>query len=160
MPTKLRRVLFNILCKDMHTSVAFYEQLANFSEVYSSDWFVVLTSAESPGLELGLIDQMSEFTPRHACGRAEGVYLTLVVDDVFAAVERARALDAEVIEEPRALDYGQTRALIRDPNGLVIDLSTPTIELRQRDEAGAADAARGVAIDQRQPEDRGPPSPL
>lgn len=153
MQTKLRRVLFNILCKDMRTSVAFYEQLAGFSEVYSSDWFVVLTSAESPGLELGLIDQMSEFTPRHAWGRAEGVYLTLVVDDVFAAVERARALEVKVIEEPKALDYGQTRALIRDPNGLVIDLSTPTIELRQREDA-PAEAPRTVAIDQQQPEDR------
>jgi catechol 2,3-dioxygenase-like lactoylglutathione lyase family enzyme len=157
---KLRRVLFNILCKDMTTSVTFYKQLANFQEVYSSDWYVVLTAPDVPGLELGLIDQVSEFTPRHAWGMHEGTFLTLVVDDVFAAVERARALEVEVIEDPVALDYGQTRALIRDPNGLIIDLSTPTIELVERDDVEMVPMRRTTAIDQQQPEDKGGPSPL
>ncbi|RYE84964.1 MAG: hypothetical protein EOP19_10420 [Hyphomicrobiales bacterium] len=160
MQPRLRRVLFNILCKDMATSVAFYKDLANFTQTYASDWYVVLTAPDVPGLELGLIDQVSEFTPRHAWGMHEGSYLTLVVDDVFAAVERARALDVEVIEEPVALDYGQTRALIRDPNGLVIDLSTPTIELMARDDIVAVELERTTAIDQAQPEDRGQPTGL
>lgn len=160
MQPKLRRVLYNILCKDMATSVTFYKELANFAEVYNSDWYVVLTAPDVPGLELGLIDQMSEFTPRHAWGVHEGTFLTLVVDDVFAAVERARALGVEVIEEPVALDYGQTRALIRDPNGLVIDLSTPTIELRQRGDVETEEVPRTNSIDQQQPEDRGRPTPL
>jgi len=70
-------------------------------------------------------------------------------------VERARQLEAEVIEDPVALDYGQTRALIRDPNGLIIDLSTPTIELAERD----VEAARTTS-DRARPEDRGQPSRL
>lgn len=160
MQPKLRRVIFNILCKDLATSVAFYKQLANFHEVYRSDWYVVLTAPDVPGLELGLIDQVSEFTPRHAWGMHEGTFLTLVVDDVFATVDRARALEVEVIEDPVALAYGQTRALIRDPNGLVIDLSTPTIELAERGEHSPEAASRTVAIDQQQPEDRGGPTPL
>lgn len=160
MQPRLRRVLFNILCKDMTTSVSFYRELVNFSEIYSSDWYVVLTAPDVPGLELGLIDQVSEFTPRHAWGMHEGTFLTLVVDDVFAAVDRARALDVEVIEEPVALEYGQTRALIRDPNGLIIDLSTPTIELAERGDVVAIEMPRTVAIDQQQPEDRGRPTPL
>ena len=118
---RLRRVLFNILCKDMATSVSFYKELANFEQVYASDWYVVLTAPDVAGLELGLIDQVSEFTPRHAWGMHEGAFLTLVVDDVFAAVERARALEVEIIEEPVALDYGQTRALIRDPKIILLD---------------------------------------
>lgn len=134
MQPRLRRVLFNVLCKDMARSVSFYQQLANFSVVYSSDWYVILSAPDVPGLELGLIDQVSEFTPRHAWGMHEGTYLTLVVDDVFAAVDRARQLDVEVIEEPVALDYGQTRGLIRDLNGMVLDISTPTVDLDGRDE--------------------------
>jgi catechol 2,3-dioxygenase-like lactoylglutathione lyase family enzyme len=159
MQPKLRRVLFNILCKDMATSIAFYKQLANFQEVYTSDWYVVLTAPDVPGLELGLIDQVSEFTPRHAWGMHEGTFLTLVVDDVFAAVERARALEVEIIEDPVALAYGQTRALIRDPNGLVIDLSTPTIELIERGDVVMEPMERTTALDQQQPEDRGRPTP-
>ena len=155
---RLRRVLFNILCKDMATSVSFYKELANFEQIYASDWYVVLTAPDVAGLELGLIDQVSEFTPRHAWGMHEGTFLTLVVDDVFAAVERARALEVEIIEEPVALDYGQTRALIRDPNGLVIDLSTPTVELRG--DVDIEPMPRTVAIDQQQPEDRDRSTPL
>lgn len=160
MQPRLRRVLFNVLCKDMATSVTFYRELGNFDIVYQSDWYVVLTARDIPGLELGLIDQVSEFTPRHAWGTHEGTYLTLVVDDVFAAVDRARQLDVEVIEEPVALDYGQTRALIRDPNGMVIDLSTPTIELAERDDVVAVEVERSTAIDQQQPEDKGQPTAL
>ena len=160
MQPRLRRVLFNVLCKDMARSVSFYQQLANFSVVYSSDWYVILSAPDVPGLELGLIDQVSEFTPRHAWGMHEGTYLTLVVDDVFAAVDRARQLDVEVIEEPVALDYGQTRALIRDPNGMVIDLSTPSIELTARDDVVEIEVARTTAIDQQQPEDKGQPTAL
>lgn len=160
MQPRLRRVLFNVLCKDMARSVSFYQQLANFSVVYSSDWYVILSAPDVPGLELGLIDQVSEFTPRHAWGMHEGTYLTLVVDDVFAAVDRARQLDVEVIEEPVALGYGQTRALIRDPNGMVIDLSTPSIELAARDDVVEIEVARTTAIDQQQPEDKGQPTAL
>jgi hypothetical protein len=53
-----------------------------------------------------------------------------------------------------ALDYGQTRALIRDPNGLVIDLSTPTAELAARGDVAYAPTEKTTAIDQRQAEER------
>ncbi len=147
-------MLFNILCKNLRDSVSFYRALADFETVYESDWYVVLTVPGRDGVELGLIDQVSEFTPRHAWGMHEGSYLTLVVDDVFAALERARALEVEVIEEPVALDYGPTRALIRDPNGLVIDLSTPTAELAARGDVTYAPTEKTTAIDQRQAEER------
>ena len=158
MQPKLRRVLYNILCKDLERSVTFYKELADFSLVYASDWYVVLGAPSVPGLELGLIDQMSEFTPRHARGSHEGTFLTLVVGDVFAALDRARQLDVDVIEEPVALDYGQTRALIRDPNGLIIDLSTPTIELAERDDTDDIEVERTTMG--QQVDDRGGPSPL
>jgi predicted enzyme related to lactoylglutathione lyase len=154
MQPKLKRVLFNILAKDLDTSARFYRRIANFEEVYTSDWYVVMTAPDMPGLEIGLIDQVSEFTPRHAWGMHEGTYLTLVVDDVFAALERARDLGVEIIEEPVALAYGQTRALIRDPNGMVIDLSTPTEELAAREDVSFKATPKTTAIDQAQPEER------
>jgi hypothetical protein len=128
--------------------------LADFQIVQDSDWYVVLTLPGREGVELGLIDQISEFAPRHAWGMHEGSYLTLVVEDVYAALERARELQVEVIEEPVALAYGQTRALIRDPNGLVIDLSTPTAELAARGDVSFVPAEKTTAIDQRQAEER------
>jgi predicted enzyme related to lactoylglutathione lyase len=130
----LNRVLFNVLCKDLSGSVAFYRQLLDLETTYESDWFVTLSPKGQPHIEIGLIDQVSQFTPRHAWGMHEGTYLTFVVDDVYDVLDRARALGAEVVAEPVALDYGQTRGLIRDLNGMVLDISTPTADLQLRED--------------------------
>jgi catechol 2,3-dioxygenase-like lactoylglutathione lyase family enzyme len=123
-----------MLCSDLTESVAFYRQLLDLDTIYESDWFVILSPKGEPAIELGLIDQVSQFTPRHAWGMHEGTYLTFVVDDVYEVLDRARALGAEVVSEPVALDYGQTRGLIRDLNGMVLDISTPTDLLVARDD--------------------------
>jgi catechol 2,3-dioxygenase-like lactoylglutathione lyase family enzyme len=150
----LKRVLFNILCNDLDASVRFYTSLVDFRVAYQNDWYAVLSPPGQENVQLGLIDRVSEFTPRHAWGMHEGSYLTLVVDDVFEAVERASELGVEVIESPVALAYGQSRALIRDPSGIVIDLSTPTDELTERYDVEFVDSDKTTAIDQRQAEER------
>ena len=149
----LKRVLYNILCKNLEDSVAFYTALVDFRILYQSDWYVVLTPPGQDNVQLGLIDQVSEFTPRHAWGMHQGTFLTFVVDDVFEAVERARELGVDVIEEPVALAYGQSRALIRDVNGLVLDLSTPTEELTERYDLEFVESDKTTAIDQQQAEE-------
>lgn len=148
----VNRVLFNILAKDIPTSANFYAELAGFQTIFANDWYVVMALPGHEGFELGLIDQVSQFAPRHAWGIHQGSYLTLVVDDVFAAVERARALGVEVIDTPTALENDVTRALVRDPNGVVIDLSTPTAVLEQRSDVYFA-PAKDTAIDQQQAEE-------
>jgi predicted enzyme related to lactoylglutathione lyase len=148
----LNRVLFNVLCSDLSGSVAFYRQLLDLETTYESDWFVTLSPKDRPEIEIGLIDQVSQFTPRHAWGMHEETYLTFVVDDVYEVLDRARALGAEVVSEPVALDYGQTRGLIRDLNGMVLDISTPTELLTGREDGGVPDAP-GNHEDARQSED-------
>lgn len=154
MQPKLNRVLFNILIKDMATSVDFYRRIVDLQPIYESEWFVVLTPPGQPNVQIGLIDQVSEFAPRHAWGTHEGAYMTFVVDDVFGALEAAREMGVEIIEEPVALDYGQTRLLVRDPNGMILDLSTPTGELAQREDVDFVASPKTTAIDQQQPEER------
>ncbi len=156
----LQRVLYNVLCKDLSDSVGFYRQLFALETIYDSDWYVVLTPPGQPNVQIGLIDQVSQFTPRHAWGMHEGTYLTFVVDDVFEVMARAQALGAEVVAEPMAMDYGQTRGLIRDLNGMVLDISTPTELLVGREDVEIEPAERTTAIDQQQPEDRGGPHPV
>lgn len=149
----LNRVLFNVLCKDLGDSVAFYRKLFGLETVYESDWFVVLTPPGQPSVQIGLIDQVSEYTPRHAWGMHEGTYLTFVVDDVMDVMDRARAMGADIVSEAIALDYGQTRGLIRDLNGMVIDVSTPTELLAARGDVEIIETDRRTAIDQDQPGD-------
>lgn len=154
MQPKLNRVLFNVLVKDMAASVDFYRRIVDLQPIYESDWFVVLTPLKQPNVQIGLIDQVSEFAPRHAWGNHEGAYMTFVVDDVFGALEAAREMGVEVIEEPVALEYGQTRLLVRDPNGMILDLSTPTAELAARGDVDLVATPKSTAIDQNQPEER------
>jgi predicted enzyme related to lactoylglutathione lyase len=148
----LNRILFNVLCQDLSGSVAFYRQLLDLETTYESDWFVTLSPKGRPEIEIGLNDEDSRFTPRHAWGMHEGTYLTFVVDDLFEVIDRARALGAEVVSEPVALDYGQTRALIRDLNGMVLDVSTPTELLAWRDENRVETDAPTEGTQRRQPE--------
>ena len=143
----LTRVLFNVLCKDLSASVTFYQQLLDLETTYESDWFVTLSPKGQPEIVIGLIDQVSQFTPRHAWGMHEGTYLTFVVDDVYDVLERARELGAEVVSEPVALDYGQTRALICDLNGMVLDISTPTELLAGRDEGDVETGERSESAE-------------
>ena len=149
----LNRVLFNVLCRDLSGSVTFYRQLLDLETTYESDWFVTLSPKGQPHIEIGLIDQVSQFTPRHAWGMHEGTYLTFVVDDVFDVLERARALGAEVVSEPVALDYGQTRALICDLNGMVLDISTPTEQLAAREDGSVEAGQRTPGTESPRPED-------
>jgi len=123
------RIIFNILARDIEETARFYEELCGLKRIYDSDWYIVLTPTgemASPRYELGIIDQVHQFVPRPARGHFSGGYLTIVVEDVFAVHERARAMDIEVVTPPTPLDYGQTQMILRDPNGVVVDISTPT----------------------------------
>ena len=151
----LRQIVFNVLCKDIPASAEFYSRLAGFTPIEESSWRVVLAQPGSDAAVLALVDQVSEFAPRHAWGTHNGEYLTLIVEDIFATLQTAADMDIELIEEPVSLDTGMTRALIRDPNGLVIEIATPTDVLAARDDVEFEVSPKTTAIDQQQPEERG-----
>jgi uncharacterized glyoxalase superfamily protein PhnB len=48
--------------------------------------------------------------------------LTIHVDDVDEAYNRAKRLGAEIAAEIRNEDYGQRHFLVVDPNGLVLNV--------------------------------------
>lgn len=121
-----RRVRFNILAKDVLESTRFYQRVAGMVEVQGHSWITVLTLPHDSQFEIGLIDEVSQYVPHGARGIAEGAYLTLVVDDVVATVDAAFAEGVEIVEPPRG-EGRRMRALIRDPNGVIIDVVTPDV---------------------------------
>ena len=123
MPT---RAFTNVLCRDVGASAAFYTQLLGLKEHFSSDWFVILTDPYQPGFEFGLLQQDHDIVPPAARGPAAGAMLTFVVSDCDLVHGTAVELGAEVIEEPTDMPYGQRRMILRDPNGMVVDISAPT----------------------------------
>lgn len=63
---------------------------------------------------------------RNAAPVAHGVVLWFQLDDFDAAVKRARALRAEVIEEPHFNPAPRHRELwLRDPDGYVVVIASP-----------------------------------
>ena len=51
--------------------------------------------------------------------------IALVTDDVAAAVERAVAEGANLVQEPRDMPWGQTIAYVGDINGFLVEICTP-----------------------------------
>lgn len=126
MAHKTSRIIFNILARDIEETARFYETLCGLERLYTSDWYIVLTPNGELAYEIGIIDEVSQFVPKAARGMFAGGYLTLVVDDVWQVHTKAAEMGVDIVSAPGATEYGQTQMVIRDPNGIVVDISTPT----------------------------------
>jgi len=56
-----------------------------------------------------------------------GASITLLTDDVAAAVDSAEAAGARRYVEPVDKPWGQTVAYVIDPNGILVELATPVV---------------------------------
>jgi len=121
----MKRQFTNILTEKVAETAAFYEQLLGMTAQFSADWFVNLVDPETPGLELGILSQTSDIVPAAARKAPAGVLLTFVVEDCDTLHERAKDMDADIVEAPRDLPYGQRRMIVRDPAGTFVDISSP-----------------------------------
>ena len=55
-----------------------------------------------------------------------GTELAFTTDDVPAALARAAVAGATVVAEPVVEPWGQTVACARDPDGVLVEVATPT----------------------------------
>lgn len=121
---KLNRIMTNICSTNLTESRDFYIKLFDFNVDYDSEWFVHLISKDKK-LELGIIDQNTELIPQEFQSYPKGFYITFVVQDVDKIFETALSEKLDVISEPSDTFYGQRRLLLKDPNGVLIDISSP-----------------------------------
>jgi len=120
----MERLFFNILSSDVEKTRDFYVNLLGMRVHFDSDWFVILKPQGDSSFELGIIDENHETVPVSAKGNAAGLYPTFVVDDVEVVHEHAVEMGCDIIEPPTDMFYGQRRLLVRDPNGIVADISS------------------------------------
>ena len=123
----MTRAFTNILTDDVDATAKFYEDLLGMHRHFAADWFVVLVHGDRPGFELGILRRGHAIVPADIRDGTGGVILTFVVADTDACHARARDMGAEVIEPPRDMEYGQRRMLLRDPAGVTVDISAPTV---------------------------------
>jgi predicted enzyme related to lactoylglutathione lyase len=112
----------NICSDDLISSKQFYTSLFELKVGFESDWFVQLTS---DSLELGIISRQSELIPEEFQKKPQGFYITFVVENVDVIFEKAKAAKMVIVTPPQNTFYGQRRLLLKDPNGVLIDVSAP-----------------------------------
>ncbi|MEO0996934.1 MAG: VOC family protein [Pseudomonadota bacterium] len=127
----MNRLFCNILADSVSPVAEFYERTFGMRRHFDSDWFVLLVHDDLPGHEYGILQRDADIVPEHARTAFGGCLITFVVADCREAFARAEQYGAEVVEPPRLMPYGQLRALVRDPAGTLIDISSPA-----DDEAG------------------------
>lgn len=122
----MNRAFTNILCNDVKGTARFYQQLLGMRASADFGWFVILAHDEMPGFELGVLDNNHATIPSGLSLSPGGSILTFVVNNVEDVHAQALSMQAEIIQEPTDLPYGQRRLLLRDPAGSVVDISSPT----------------------------------
>lgn len=71
------------------------------------------------------LDQSGGFIELSSATPPIAASVTLLVDDVRAAVDRAVEAGASVYVEPVDKPWGQTTSYVRAPNGTLVELATP-----------------------------------
>ena len=125
------RAFANVLTDDPATTRDFYVSLLGLTVAFDSDWFVNLTANNPntegtvPTSELGIWRRDHELIPAEFRDLPTGTVLSFIVEDVDAVHAEARRQRLSIVAEPRDLFYGQRQLLLTDPNGALVDVSTP-----------------------------------
>jgi predicted enzyme related to lactoylglutathione lyase len=121
---KIIRIVPNISSELFAASRDFYVELFGLVvSVELDDWYLQLMSPEDPSLNIGFVTPAPEhFVGRVAPAGTYALVLTIHVDDVDAAYERAQTMGAEIAQEIRDEEYGQRHFLVVDPNGLLLNV--------------------------------------
>lgn len=120
----LNRIMTNICSNNLKESRDFYIKLFDFNVDYDSDWFIHLISKDKK-LELGIIDRTNEIVPKDFQNNPQGFYVTFVVDNADEIFKIAESEKFQIVGEPTDTFYGQRRLLLKDPNGTLVDISSP-----------------------------------
>lgn len=121
----MKRAFTNLLSDDVKQSAQFYESLLGLKRHFDSDWFVILVHDELNGFEFGILQKTHEIVPAAIRNSPSGLIVTFVVDDCESVFAKATQSGADILQPPTDMPYGQRRLLLRDPDGTVVDISSP-----------------------------------
>lgn len=121
---KVIRIVPNLSSEAFAASRDFYAAMFDLEvSVELDDWYLQLMPASDPRLNIGFVKPDSDlFAGRDRSSGPSGVVLTIQVDDVDGAYERAKRLGVEVAVEIRDEEHGQRHFVAVDPNGLLVNV--------------------------------------
>jgi len=114
----------NICSGKLQESKYFYTQLFDFQVDFDSNWFVHLISKDKQ-FELGIIERTNQIVPKEYQNSPQCFYVTFVVENADDVFKIAVKENFEIVEEPVETTYGQRRLLLKDLDGMLVDVSSP-----------------------------------
>lgn len=117
------RLLPNICTQKMEDTRDFYKELLGFVVGFEHQgWYIQMASPETPELQIGIMRLDHEFTPRPFQHPAQGVILSVQVEDVDVACAAVKARGFELAHDLCTEEFGMRRFMVADPNGLLVNL--------------------------------------
>src|SRR5215207_9781259 len=120
-----------IYVRDVAASMAFYERAfgltrrsllpdGSYGEMDTGTTTLSIAAYNTAPRNMGV-----EVQPHAANGKPAGAQLAFETDEVDAAWERPVASGATVIAAPRRMPWGATVGYLRDPDGVLAEITSP-----------------------------------
>ena len=117
------RMLPNICTDRMAETRDFYMDLLGFVVRFEhAGWYIQVSSPTNPQLQIGIVRRDHEFTPKAFRHPAQGVIISVQVDDVDAAYADVLKRGFHIAHELRDEDFGMRHFMVADPNGLLVNI--------------------------------------
>ncbi len=115
--------LFPDICTDdLSRSRDFYRDLLGFEVVFENDWYVQMHHPKQPAAQIAFVLREHHSVPKAFQARAQGVLVTVELEDVDACHAHARARGLEFAYPLLSEVWGQRHFMVADPNGLLVDV--------------------------------------
>lgn len=117
------RLLPNICTDKMEETRDFYVELLGFVVGFEHEgWYIQMASPTNPQLQVGIMRRDHEFTPKAFQHQAQGVILSVQVEDVDVAYAEVRERGFEIAHQLYDESFGMRRFMVADPNGLLVNI--------------------------------------
>jgi uncharacterized glyoxalase superfamily protein PhnB len=81
-----------------------------------------MASPTNPQLQIGIMRRDHEFTPKDFQHAAQGVIISVQVEDVDATYAVVLKRGFRIVQELRDESFGMRRFMVADPNGLLVNM--------------------------------------
>ena len=116
---KIKSSALSLNVGDVSASAEWATRHLGFTEEMSADGFTSLASDEAGFNLVFLRTGLATFKPARAAGRADGLLVVFVVDDIDEQYERMRADGVEIVTPIETEPWGERYFQMADPNGVV-----------------------------------------
>jgi catechol 2,3-dioxygenase-like lactoylglutathione lyase family enzyme len=111
------------ICTDRMETRDFYVDLLGFVVgTVHPGWYIQPVSPTDRRLQLGIVRRDAEFTPKSFQRAADGVVISVQVDDVDAVHAVAMKRSFQIAQALRTEDFGMRHFMVVDPNGLLVNV--------------------------------------